>query len=56
MDEESIWCPEVLSDDAHETISKLSKLPALGAFYLAGGTALALRYVSVITSHGTEEQ
>ena len=42
--ENVIWHPEVLPPDAHQTLTLLSAQPTLKSFYLAGGTALALRW------------
>jgi predicted nucleotidyltransferase component of viral defense system len=42
MEEQTAWHPEVISPAVAETAETLAGLPALGDFYLAGGTALAL--------------
>lgn len=34
-----------LSDEQHRALDRLSRLPALAAFYLAGGSAIAIRLV-----------
>ncbi|HEY2383014.1 MAG TPA: nucleotidyl transferase AbiEii/AbiGii toxin family protein [Terriglobia bacterium] len=37
------WHPEVLPEEAKKTLARLSRMPVLASFYLAGGTALALQ-------------
>jgi predicted nucleotidyltransferase component of viral defense system len=44
MQNSIVWHPEVLSPDARETFAALETHPAIKPFYLAGGTALALRW------------
>src|SRR5712691_7574692 len=44
MDDHIVWHPEVLLQDAQQTLATLSTQPAVQPFYLAGGTALALQW------------